>query len=55
MGKLRRYTQLPQLQDMLSTRTLTVLSPASWQDRNDTHFLAKYAARKNLPVSSLFA
>jgi len=49
MSKLKRYTQLPQLLDILSTRTITVLSPASWQDRNDTYFLSRYAERKNLP------
>ncbi len=45
---LRRYTELPYLIDYLRTQELTLLSPASWDDRNDTHYLGKYAHKVGL-------
>jgi hypothetical protein len=45
---LRRYTALPQLFHMLATRTITLLSPESWDDRNDASFLESYKERKQL-------
>ena len=49
MRSLKRYTQLPNLLDLLRTKTVTVLSPRAWDDRNDSYFLTKYAERKKLP------
>jgi hypothetical protein len=42
LKKLKRYTHLPQLLHMLRTRTITLLSPATWEDQNDTYYLARY-------------
>jgi hypothetical protein len=39
---LKRYTQLPFLIHMLATRQLTLLSPSSWDDRNDAYYLERY-------------
>lgn len=45
---LRRYTDLPALLHILSTRQLTLLDPKTWDDRNDAYFMAAYKARKGL-------
>ena len=45
---LRRYTQLPALFYMLSERTLTLLDPNSWDDKNDSYFLEQYKAKRRL-------
>jgi hypothetical protein len=45
---LRRYTALPQLFHMLATKTITLLSPESWDDRNDASYLERYKQRKQL-------
>lgn len=42
LKKLKRYTHLPQLLHMLRSHTITVLSPETWEDQNDTYFLARY-------------
>lgn len=42
LNKLKRYTHLPQLLHMLRTKTITVLSPETWEDENDTYYLARY-------------
>jgi hypothetical protein len=42
---LKRYTQLPFLIHMLETRTLALLSPSSWDDRNDAYYLEVYRRR----------
>ncbi len=39
---LRRYTTLPALLHILHNRQITLLSPASWDDRNDAFFLSQY-------------
>ncbi|HSJ89513.1 MAG TPA: hypothetical protein VK909_20040 [Anaerolineales bacterium] len=39
---LKRYTQLPFLIHMLETRELALLSPSSWDDRNDAYYLERY-------------
>src|SRR5438128_11688414 len=46
---LRRYTNLPALIYLLRERQLTLLDPASWDDKNDSHYLALYRDRKKLP------
>ena len=46
--KLRRYTTLPILLDMLANRHITLLDPSSWEDRNDSFFLETYRTKKKL-------
>ena len=45
---LRRYTTLPVLLDLLVTKQLTLLTPASWDDRNDAYYLEQYREKKKL-------
>ena len=45
---LNRYTTLPVLFDILSKRSLTLLSPATWEDRNDAYFMERYKTKKRL-------
>jgi hypothetical protein len=40
---LRRYTDLPFLFDYLRTKELALLSPKSWDDKNDSFFVEQYA------------
>lgn len=40
---LRRYTDLPFLFDYLRTKELALLSPKSWDDKNDSFFVDQYA------------
>jgi hypothetical protein len=42
MAILSRYTELPHVLHTLQTRTLTLLSPGAWDDKNDTHFVECY-------------
>jgi len=44
----RRYTDLPSLIQILTKKEITLLDPASWDDKNDSFFLATYKQRKNL-------
>src|SRR6187455_3028495 len=49
--RLNRYTSLPVLLDLLSERRITLLSPESWEDRNDAYYLERYKdvrARKSV-------
>ena len=39
---LKRYTQLPFLIHMLEKKQLALLSPSSWDDRNDAYYLERY-------------
>ncbi len=50
---LRRYTDLPALIYLLTERKLTLLDPQSWDDSNDSHYLALY--RKKRGLKSLLA
>jgi hypothetical protein len=45
---LRRYTSLPSLLLMLQSKSITLLSPSTWDDRNDRHFMNEYRHRKKL-------
>jgi hypothetical protein len=45
---LRRYTDLPALIYLLTERKITLLDPQSWDDSNDSHYLAIYREKKNL-------
>jgi len=40
---LRRYTKFSSLIHILRTSSITLLSPKLWDDKNDSHFLNKYA------------
>ncbi len=44
---LRRYTDLPALLHLLSTKKLTLLDPKTWDDSNDSHYLSLYKQKKN--------
>ncbi len=50
---LRRYTNLAAAIHLLRNRCLTLLNPASWDDRNDAYFLAQYKER--LAASAVLA
>ena len=45
---LRRYTNIPALIWLLTARKITLLDPASWDDKNDSHFLTLYREKKSL-------
>lgn len=45
---LRRYTSVPALLHLLQKREITLLNPASWDDRNDAFFIIKYKQRRRL-------
>jgi hypothetical protein len=47
-NKLSRYTDLPSLISILRTQSLTLLSPSSWDDKNDSHFMSLYKERRRL-------
>jgi hypothetical protein len=42
----RRYTDLPALIGLLRKGTITLLDPATWDDTNDSYFLAVYKERR---------
>jgi hypothetical protein len=44
----RRYTELPSLIHMLSNGELTLLSPQTWDDRNDSYFMEQYRQKRGL-------
>jgi hypothetical protein len=46
--RLRRYTNLPVLLDMLVNQKITLLDPASWEDRNDAFFIERYKELQGL-------
>jgi len=45
---LKRFTSLAVALDMLVSERLTLLSPASWEDRNDIAFLDAYRAKRGV-------
>jgi hypothetical protein len=45
---IRRYTHLPAVIQILTSRELTLLDPSSWEDRNDSHYLALYKKKRAL-------
>ena len=45
---LRRYTDLPGVIYLLTERTLTLLDPQTWDDSNDSRYLALYREKKDL-------
>jgi hypothetical protein len=42
MRPIRRYTNLPATIHLLSTKRITLLNPATWDDKNDAYFMAEY-------------
>ena len=44
---LRRYTDLTAAIDLLTKRRLTLLDPATWDDRNDSYFLRYYTEKSD--------
>jgi hypothetical protein len=45
---LRRYTNLPAVLHLLSTKQITLLNPKTWDDTNDAYYLAQYKQRRKL-------
>lgn len=45
---IRRYTELPYLLFMLEHKQLTLLSPSTWDDRNDVYYIEEYRKHKKL-------
>ena len=45
---LRHYTDLSSAIALLSTKSLTLLSPTKWDDKNDAHYLMLYKKKKHL-------
>jgi hypothetical protein len=43
---LRRYTEFAPLVYLLQTRSLTLLSPKAWDDKNDTYYLDAYKTKE---------
>src|SRR5882757_8241731 len=42
---LNRYTDLPALIQILNTKCVTLLDPRTWDDKNDSYFMAEYKER----------
>lgn len=42
IGNFRRYTNIAAAIHLLQNRQITLLNPASWDDKNDAHFMAEY-------------
>lgn len=53
ISKLNRYTSLPVLLDLLKRKKLTLLNPASWEDKNDSEIILEY--KKRTRIKNLFA
>lgn len=45
---LRRYSSLPSLLHLLTTKSLTFLDPESWDDKNDSLFMRLYKEKNEL-------
>ena len=43
---LRRFTDIPALISLLTNRMITLLDPESWDDSNDSHYLARYREKE---------
>jgi len=48
---LRRYTELPFAIDLLRTNEVALVSPNTWDDRNDAYYIDQYARAKSVPVT----
>jgi hypothetical protein len=47
MSSFRRYTNLAATIHMLQSKCITLLNPATWDDKNDAYFMAEYKRYKN--------
>ncbi|MBI1175764.1 MAG: DUF2971 domain-containing protein [Sideroxydans sp.] len=47
MSGFRRYTNLAATIHLLRTRNITLLNPATWDDKNDAYFMAEYKRYKS--------
>lgn len=47
-NRLRRYTTLPVLLDILINKKLTLLDPHSWEDTNDSYYIEVYKQKSDL-------
>jgi len=45
---LNRYTSLPIALDVLAKKHITLLSPETWEDRNDAYYLERYRDERKL-------
>jgi hypothetical protein len=45
---LNRFTSLPIALDLLQTKEITLLSPETWEDRNDAYYLERYRDERRL-------
>jgi hypothetical protein len=52
-GTIRRYTSIPSVVDLLRRKKLALLSPASWDDKNDRYFMELY--KKHRKAGGLYA
>lgn len=50
---IKRYTNLASLVSILQNKELTFLSPTTWEDKNDSHYLINFCNRKGF--ESLYA
>lgn len=50
---LSRYTDITSLIHILRTKTLTLLGPQNWDDKNDVHYMEQYKDKKG--IKSLLA
>lgn len=44
----KRYTELPFVLQILQSKTITLLSSASWDDKNDAYYVECYKQKRNL-------
>lgn len=47
MTSFRRYTNLTALVHLLQQKTVTLLNPATWDDKNDAYYMAEYKRYKD--------
>jgi hypothetical protein len=45
---LRRYTDLPAVVHLLRSKQVTLLSPSTWDDRNDRYYMDEFKKRRSL-------
>jgi hypothetical protein len=52
---LRRYTSFASALDILTTRKITLLSPDSWDDKNDTAAIERFRVHQEYPEKTIKA
>jgi hypothetical protein len=48
LSALNRFTSLPIALDLLQRKEITLLSPETWEDRNDAYYLERYRDERRL-------